>query len=566
LSAYCLRSRHAVVLALLVMAIPPLSRAAQPPDAGTILREQPKPPVVPAPALKPPAVEAPVAKPGEDGPLVLVKAIRIEGATLISERELVAQMTELVGREVSLGQLQAAALVLIGYYAQKGYLARVFLPPQEIADGIVRYRVVEGVRGGLNIREEGPRLDAARVRRFVEARLPAGAPMDMAALGEALNILNEQPGVSATSSLAPGQDERAIDVTVSAKATPLTSFRLGGNNEGSRGTGIWQATGGLTLNNPTGRFDALSLLLNAAEGSTFGRVDYGIAVGERGLRLGVNASALDYKIVQQSFSALGSEGTAETYGLTASYPLARRTDFSLSLIASLDHKRLVDHTVAGETGKRIVEVANVGLAGYTLSTREIISGVWTFGANLAVGDTDQRNALALAADQLGRQVQGGFTKLAWNAGWLRPLDADWTLSSALRGQLASKNLDSSERFSLGGPSGVRAYPVSEGTGDAGWLLNVELTRRLGQFNVGGFVDVGGVTLNRILPPGGTAVPNNYTLAGAGLSLTWLVRTNTSLRATLAAPIGDNPGKDVNSRNADARPNRPRAWVGFNSFF
>ena len=71
-------------------------------------------------------------------------------------------LRDLVGRELTVGQLQNAALVLIGYYAQKGYLARVFLPQQDIKDGVVEYQVIEAVRGSLKLENKGERVDAAR--------------------------------------------------------------------------------------------------------------------------------------------------------------------------------------------------------------------------------------------------------------------------------------------------------------------------------------------------------------------------------------------------------------------
>ena len=48
------------------------------------------------------------------------------------------------------------------------------------------------------------------------------------------------------------------------------------------------------------------------------------------------------------------------------------------------------------------------------------------------------------------------------------------LFSATAGQLADKNLDTAEKFYLGGPGGVRAYPQGEATGDQGYRLSGEL--------------------------------------------------------------------------------------------
>ena len=48
-----------------------------------------------------------------------------------------------------------------------------------------------------------------------------------------------------------------------------------------------------------------------------------------------------------------------------------------------------------------------------------------------------------------------------------------SLYAAFNGQVASKNLDNSEKMGLGGPAGVRAYPTGEAYGDQGYILNLE---------------------------------------------------------------------------------------------
>jgi len=562
-NAVCCRHATHVVIAMMfslsLIATP--AHAQQAPDAGTLLQQQPKPPAPPAVKPPVPAVDKPAAPVDQSGPLILVKSIQVRGNTQVPEAELVAQVRTLIGQQASLAQLQAAALTLVGYYSQKGYLARVFLPPQEIKDGVVIYQVVEGVRGAVSIEKKGDRIDTERVRRFVEARLPGGALMNIGALGEALNILNEQPGAQVQSALAPGAGEREIDVRITAADRPLFAANLGLNNQGARGTGELQMSAGLSLANPTGRFDTASLLLNASEGTNFVRADYSLAVGDRGLRIGANVSSLRYRLVQANFAALQGNGTADTTGLTASYPLARRTDLSLDLTGALDHKELVDRTVVGETGNRVLQVSNIGISGYRILPPEMSGGALTFGANLVFGVTHQRNQAALAADQGARRIEGGFAKIAWNAGLQRALEAGWTFSGNVRGQQPNKNLDSSERFSLGGPSGVRAYPLSEATGDAGWLMSLALNRRLGErFSVGGFIDTGEITQNESVPAGVTT-PNRYGLSGAGLTANWQMGRQATLNLVYAVPVGNNPGKDLNGNNNDGSPAaRPRAWI------
>jgi hemolysin activation/secretion protein len=555
-------------LALCLFALTSQQALAQTPDAGTLLRQQPKPPeVAPAPASPLLPVAPSAEKEKDSGPKVTVKSFRFEGAVLVAKDDLSAALQPFVGKELSFRQLQSLAPLLVVYYLERGYLARVVLPPQEIKDGVVTFQIIEGKRGSLNVTPEGERIDSARVKRLIEARMSTGAPMNLASLGEAMAILNEQPGVNAKVAMVPGKGEGEIDLKVSAAATPLVAGSVGANNQGSRSIGELQVQGTLTLSNPTGHFDAASLLVNATDGSTFARADYSTAVGDNGLRLGGNASHLSYKVVQAGLTALGSHGTANTAGLMVSYPLARRTDFNLGLTGAYDAKKFIDLTNAGETGNRRVRVANLGVNGFVMPKPDSLigGGVTSFGASLSLGDSHQLNAGALATDSTTRKVEGGFTKLSYNLGHIRSLSQDWSLNTALRGQFADKNLDSAERFSLGGASGVRAYPVSEATGDEGWLLNLNVRRAINDSLAATiFFDAGGITVNHTpwanWNAGSPRLTNRYELYGAGIGLDWRFAPNALLNASLAAPIGNNAGRDAQNNNSDGRSNGPRAWL------
>ncbi len=543
------------------------SALAAQPNAGQILQIQPTPP---APPVAPPAQITPAmpekAAPSK-GPKILVKGFRIKGAVLIPESELQAQIKGAIGHELTLEQIKATGLLITLYYAEKGYLARVIVPPQDIRDGIVELHVIEGRRGSLNVDKVGARIDIARIRNFIEQRVPQGKVLNLAELGEALNILNEQPGVSARASLVPGSHEGEIGIDVKATAQPLLRYTVGLNNQGMHGTGEAQANGSVTLNNPTGHFDAASLLYNKSQGTDYARADYSLAAGDSGLRLGANASHLRYQLITAQFAALQSNGTADGAGASATYPIARRTDFNLSLTGSYEDTKLVDRTIAGETSNRVLDVFDAGLSGYVVKW----GGVESFGADIVSGNTNQHNAAALATDATTRRVQGHFDKLAYNFGWLKGLSQHWNLNATLHGQFADKNLDAYQQIILGGPNGVRAYPVGEGIGDQGWIANINLNRQLGQRLTGTlFYDAGTVMLNHSLWANWNAanpnLPNIYTLMGVGAGIDWRINSDCLLTASIANPLGNNPGADINHLNVDGYGNHARAWLAFNANF
>ena len=130
---------------------------------------------------------------------------------------------------------------------------------------------------------------------------------------------------------------------------------------------------------------------------------------------------------------------------------------------------------------------------------------------------------------------------------------------ALFGQQASKNLASAEKISLGGPNGVRAYPVGEALGDSGNLVQVEY-RYLwpgvkvwdGELNVSAHYDWGQVRVNE--NPPAIATQNKRSISGYGVGVSlgaeggFIVRASVSWRADDEVPT------------ADPRERDPRAWI------
>jgi hemolysin activation/secretion protein len=95
-----------------------------------------------------------------------------------------------------------------------------------------------------------------------------------------------------------------------------------------------------------------------------------------------------------------------------------------------------------------------------------------------VGDLDR--------DQIARDLEpaipeGGFDKVSLELVRKQLLPGDLQASFRYLRQSTGRNLDSSEDFLLGGPSGVRSYPTGEAAGDTGWLGQLELSKRLSAF-------------------------------------------------------------------------------------
>ena len=171
----------------------------------------------------------------------------------------------------------------------------------------------------------------------------------------------------------------------------------------------------------------------------------------------------------------------------------------------------------------------------------------------------------LSTDSTTRQSLGGFGKLKFNLDRQQKITESWMLIAKLSGQLAFDNLDSTERFSLGGPDGIRAYPSGEGGGDEGMLFSFNLVRPFTEKIQGTlFLDAGAVHVNKHTWAGWNAgnpnLDNVYSLAGIGASVDWKINDNIVFSASVATPIGSNPGRDTNGNDADSRSQDVRGWI------
>lgn len=136
--------------------------------------------------------------------------------------------------------------------------------------------------------------------------------------------------------------------------------------------------------------------------------------------------------------------------------------------------------------------------------------------------------------------------------------------AAIRGQIASKNLDSSEQMALGGAYGVRAYPEGEAYGDQGYIANMEARYLLpdvsnalpGRVQLIGFVDIGEVTFAKNPWYFGS---NNARRKGYGAGILWSNPNDFLITATYARKLGNQPATSAPDRSG-------RLWLQFVKLF
>ncbi len=501
------------------------------------------------------------AIPAADSVRILVKALRITGQTLYPETELLALTGFRPGTQQSLAELRAMATKIAEHYHRNGYfVAQAYLPAQDLTDGIVTIAVLEGRYGSIILRNQTNLSES--LANGLLAGLNPGDTIAIAPLETRLLLLSDLPGVVVKSTLVPGASVGTSDLIVEITPGRRVTGSVDADNGGSRYTGEYRVGGTVHLNNLLGQGDVASLrVLTSGSGLIYGRASYQAQFGRA--TLGVAYTALDYELGKE-FKPVGAHGTARIWSVYGSYPLIRSRNTNLYGLVSCDAKTFRDETDVPVTlTDKKVNVCAASLYGHHRDGLGA-GGLTSYALTGSAGDVDIRTPAALVADQLGPRSNGHFGKLAYRASRLQNITDRFSLFAGINGQFASKNLDISEKMSLGGPYGVRAYPVGEAYADEGYIVNLEARYRLPKFSQGmpgqmhlvGFVDTGGVKINK---DPWLAGDNHRSLSAAGFGLTWAEINNFSLSAYWAHRLG-------NEKATSGPDSSSRIWVQGIKFF
>ena len=553
-----------------------IALAQVPPDAGRIQQDFERGRVPPAPPRTPaePLIEQP-PKPAlraPDNVRFPVKGFRITRNTAFREDELLPLLKDFVGKDLSLEDLQRAADVITRHYRDRGYfIARAYIPAQDIRDGIVEITVLEGALDRVSVKPIGEtRLREQVVDSVLRKALPSDGLIRQDDLERGLLLLNDLPGIDVRSVLQPGATLGTTNLTAQLSEGPLVSGNVDFDNYGNKFSGSNRLGMTANVNDPSGYGDLANIRVQTSGDATYARAGYAIPVGSSGLKAGASYTATTYELCCE-FAPLGARGDAQTVSVSGLYPVQRSRNANFYITATYDVRRYFNATIASTTSDKRAKVGTLAGSG---DFRDAVGG----GAlnNYSVGASFGRLNLDAhppdrELDDATARTNGSYSKAAYGLARQQRLGDSFGLYGSLNGQFASKNLDSSEKFMLGGPFGVRAYPTGEAVGDDGLLANLELRYGLlPGLQLAAFLDYGHIRLHRYEWEGwqgaNPTIKNRYDLSGYGLGLSWNAPGSFSARASVAQRIGENPGRDVNGNDSDGTKDRTRFWLQAVMFF
>jgi hemolysin activation/secretion protein len=502
-----------------------------------------------------------------------IKSIHFRGAeNLVSDSQLQQWVANAINQELAFPQLEQLVEHVSRQLRDAGYLlAKAYLPKQDITEGVIQINIVQGLvdqANGLSINGKNLRIYESRLHNILQSSVRPGQALLKPDLERSLLLINDLPGMNAQASLGSGSSSGTSKVTINTSEGSLITGGIWADNFGNHYTGTCRGNGMVNINDPLKIGDQLRLNMTGSEGIIMGSARYSLPLMANGLGLEMHYSNLQYQIGRE-LSRSGLEGEASTAGSSLTYPFIRSRALSLVGSVGYEHRALRDKGLAGVITDRQINEAVANINANTVDSW-LGGGISNARIGLVSGDLDRsNNAGDFKADAKDAKTQGAFAKFTYSAARLQKLSNQFSFYSTINGQQASGNLDSSEKFILGGPSGVRAYSVGEASGDHGWVINTELRWdvpypfAIGNLQVVGFIDTGHITLHDQAWNGALtsqSKKNNYQLSGGGISLTLAQANRYQISGTWAAPIGNNAGRDKFNHNTDGQSDDHHFWL------
>jgi hemolysin activation/secretion protein len=466
LSLYC--------IAMMSEAAPVLPDSANIPRPESVL---PPPKVAPAevkqqekPAYRPSASEKEIK--------LIIQTFTFSGNKVFTNTILSGLVSTYTKREIGLKELNEATKVITDHYRKNGYfLAQAYLPAQEINENAVEIAILEGNLGEMKLNGT-ENLNAEFLKKMAAYRLKRSDSVSDNNLVRNVTLLNSLPAMRASAQLNPGEEVGSTDVEIELQPLPRLSTYVAGNTYGNRFTGREVALAGVRFNNPLGVGDQLSLNLKRSndEGQRGLQLAYFTPVHASGTLLSFSYNYVDYKLGGE-FEALKAKGDSQYFNFGLDQPIVRNAQHGLTARFAGSHKKVNDEVSAfALKNRREINGFDLGLFGDWLDDSGEANN--QLGINIHTGRVNFKNDFAETLDETSAKTEGNFVKYNLVASRIQYFKNGISLALRADYQAANKNLDSVEKFSIGGINRWRAFAELPSLADSGFMASAEIRKRI----------------------------------------------------------------------------------------
>ncbi len=402
------------------------------------------------------------------GPSFFVKKVKIEGNTLF-DNETLDPIVDLgdEGIELTLGLLSLMAQEISAHYSQAGYfLAKAYIPEQELIDDTVVMKIDEGKIGKISV-EKNKRTQSKDLLK----RMQPVADEDIlreATLERTLLEINSLAGIQARSILRPGELPGTSDLVLEITETSPYSFSFDVDNYGSPFTGenragITATAGSSLVLGDFFLFRGVASELDQ-QSLTFS-YQYPLSdLGRKNLKFSYTYSE---QTLGASLVALRGGGRTRLFNIEYSQSILRDKTTGLNFRAGFDHKKFVNFALGSTTSNDVVRDVYMGISG-NFSDSYLGNNIYDWKVQYGFFPNDSA--------ALPSRVKGSadifLTSLNLTRYQGTPFLNSYFIWKA-NGQLVSNRTLSPDQYAVGGFGTVRGFPLAEQSGDWGYNLATE---------------------------------------------------------------------------------------------
>ena len=514
--------------------------------------------------------------PGVNGlylqPLIAVPLDRFEfqrkTPSVIAEEMLQDAIRERLGNKqvIDSFDLEEARLAVTQMYAKQGFVnSGAILPDQEIADGVVTLKVIEGRLSEIHVGGNKSLSDD-----FFESRLMQNisVPLNINDLKGPLARLHQNPNIRKINAelrpgLVPGESYLQLDVD---ERSPLRGG-IDFHNERPPGVGEEQLEFWMTHTSLTKHGDILDFRygvfdsgIEDPEVTPFKnlQVSYSLPINSNDTTLHAMFARQSYLLIQEPFLDLDIEGETALARIGIRHPIWR---FHGAEPGGAEGEIRVSELALGLYFDRSNSETSLLGSPFNVTSGsidgEIDLSTIRFTQEFSTRDMDEalalRSTFSLGIDAFGTTDDGtdrDASYFSWlgQAHYVRRLGASGA-EMVLRGslQFADGPLLSLEQFGIGGVHSVRGYAENQLVRDMGYQGSMEFhypvlrgkdDRKM--LTLVPFVDVGGGWNSESTTPFGTTATNHETIVSAGIGLLYRPTKNITAEVYWGHAFTDFP--------------------------
>ncbi len=281
------------------------------------------------------------------GPTFILRGIRFTKSAHLTQEELQNIVQPALGEEIDYNGLQKILGTINQLYRQKNiYTAVAVFPEQQVSDGVVIIRLVEGSIGEI-VFEGNKYTEDGYFREWIEYDNQL-ASIDIEALEKDILFYNRIHNQRLQAELRAGKAFGLTDIVINVPEPSRDSLELYLDNYGYESSGEAQLSALYQRNQlfrPSDKAMAYGLVSSGLKSFVS---SYSTVVGTDGLRLGGSLQFTNATVTSGDFKDLGYTGDTLRLGLEGSYLVYSDADLWVNLVAAISNSSSKNSVTGGD--------------------------------------------------------------------------------------------------------------------------------------------------------------------------------------------------------------------------